>query len=898
MLSSFQTNNAGIAVPVSKLRQNSTHCRYANILGGVKEWFGYSLHQAQDDLSWSRVGFTNYVGKDEVFNTGTLALMTGLEYPVGRDDLQMYSYQGTLMGSTPGGGDILSDQLIYDTVIPKGAWYKLWHFHQSTTGIPFFYNGPQPFTNDNRYGLSIISGTVGSLINYLASTSTAAERMALANTNAASNQMIAPICIVSDTKVRSIGILGDSRTSGQAANAPFLFDYASDATLNACIGERLYGPMGAWINLAASGDSATSFTGGNGGRRANYLNYVTDVVNGFGTNDFQGAVDSASLIALDAKLKNMAQVRKKKFWGITVPPKTTSTDQWSTLANQTVVAGEQRRLDLNSYRRSRPAIYDGGILDSALGVEDSATGKWKVSPNAHTVTGSMTVGSNSFAASSGTFSNLDTGKTIVVLGAGASAGVLAGNMVYVDDTHVNIVDAVTGAAVNATTAVTNGTAYAICREFTGDGIHETQRGARAAANIIRNTIASQNVPNHAILSVGSNSGVRSGVLQQEASGEVVAVRLCIASKTLANQVLPQFKAIVATSDTAGGNTPSDTWQPNVGGVAYPAPADAQGRGWVPVTFNGGQLQITMPPATGETTQASNAVIRSDRIVLPSRSRKNGETGGPMYLARIEQTLANGQWTNAQADYSQYVASFGQPGVKVWRAQNMVGAGVSNPALNPTDMKSWYMMPFWFEFEYAAPHYSLIVSGDSRFVGGGHPVLPYTSWAVLPVQAAALPYPIDVSVLGASGFSSSQYLKLVYDFLNAGGRPTHVMFPVHSPNDSVLDAAAGDAAIARADAMITTLANLGIKTVLSTGYACGYNGSYETQRQRMIQWAKTQAASGRVILFDTDSVISDTTTTPGTGVIKAQYLFTGDKIHCNEAGNTAMGALLASVMLTA
>ncbi|MGF1948899.1 hypothetical protein ACQUFD_17725, partial [Enterococcus gallinarum] len=57
-------------------------------------------------------------------------------------------------------------------------------------------------------------------------------------------------------------------------------------------------------------------------------------------------------------------------------------------------------------------------------------------------------------------------------------------------------------------------------------------------------IASQNIPNHALLTVGGNKGITTGCMQQEASGQVVAVRLCIATKTLSSQVLPQFKAVV------------------------------------------------------------------------------------------------------------------------------------------------------------------------------------------------------------------------------------------------------------------------------------------------------------------------------------------------------------------
>lgn len=467
-------------IPGSLLRQNSTHCRYPNVLGNVREWFGYSLHLAKDDLTWSRVGFANYTAFQEIFNTGALQVTTGLEFPLGRDDLQMYSYQGGFVGSGPAGADIMSDALVYDTKIPKGSWYKLWHFHQNLAGgIPFASNGPQPWTNDASHGLDILSGTLGTAINYFMFTATAAERAALANTDASSNNKVVPMCIVSDTKVRSWGYLGDSRASGQGSAPSYLFDYVSDASLNACAAERIYGPLGAWINLSATQDSATSFLSGSGGRRSNYLNYVTDVVNLFGTNDFGVTADVPSTIALDAKIANLAQVRGKKFWGGTIPPKTTSTDQWLTLANQTVTAKEVNRLGLNTYRRGLPAIYTGGVIDFASIVEDAPTGKWNVAAGARTLTGAMTVGSNVFTAATGAFSAADNGKRIIVTGAAASAGLLAAQMVYVDATHVNLIDAVKGTPVNAATAVTVATTYVQCREFTADGTHETQFSGKA-----------------------------------------------------------------------------------------------------------------------------------------------------------------------------------------------------------------------------------------------------------------------------------------------------------------------------------------------------------------------------------------------------------------------------------
>ncbi|MGH2266535.1 hypothetical protein ACQ1Z3_15685, partial [Enterococcus faecalis] len=82
---------------------------------------------------------------------------------------------------------------------------------------------------------------------------------------------------------------------------------------------------------------------------------------------------------------------------------------------------------------------------------------------------------------------------------------------------------------------------------------------------------------------------------------------------------------------------------------------------------------------------------------------------------------------------------------------------------------------------------------------------------------------------------------------AGGSGTHVLVPVHTPNDGITTSTQGDAALARVDSFINTMTAAGIKTILSTGYACGYNGTAEQQRQRMIQWAKDQATAGRVIL---------------------------------------------------
>ena len=407
-------------------------------------------------------------------------------------------------------------------------------------------------------------------------------------------------------------------------------------------------------------------------------------------------------------------------------------------------------------------------------------------------------------------------------------------------------------------------------------------------------VAGQSYANNALISVGANAGVGTGYLQQEANGNVVAVRLCIASKVLSSGVPPTFKAVVATSDTAGSSVDT-VWSPNVDGVAYKAQADAQGRGWVPVTFNNGQQSIKMPVAVGSNATSYNAIIRSDRIPLPSRARKSGEAGGPMFLARIENIDPTAQYTSlGGVTYAEYLAQFGTAGIDVFRVAKTNNGAVSNLALAPADTTSGYGHPVWFEFEYATPHISLLIGGDSRYGGGGHPEITGISWMQKPLRAAALWLPINLYNLAGSSHSSASYIALINNYLDAGGRGTHCIVPVHTPNDGLNTTAGADAALAVLRSLIDRLKGLGIKVILSTGYACGYNGNSEIARKYCVAWAKAQ---NDVILFDTDAIISDITTTPGTGVIKSDYFFSGDNIHCNVAGNAAMATALVSLMQT-
>jgi hypothetical protein len=70
-------------------------------------------------------------------------------------------------------------------------------------------------------------------------------------------------------------------------------------------------------------------------------------------------------------------------WLATVAPRTTSTDNWATVANQTPVTGEAQRVAYNTSLRTSPPSWVAGIFDVAAQVESSLnSGAWKATGTA------------------------------------------------------------------------------------------------------------------------------------------------------------------------------------------------------------------------------------------------------------------------------------------------------------------------------------------------------------------------------------------------------------------------------------------------------------------------------------------------------------------------------------
>lgn len=455
---------------VPSLKQVATRCRYPNSIVSPLQVYSSSLHKAMDDIEWMVVGFANYYGAKEIDNTAALTVMTLVEYPIGSGAWTFITYNsGSLYGTIQPGRDILSDPTVLSTKIPKGEMFRLYHYHYSEGGIPCSFGGTGGNFPSGPYkeilgGSNTMDPPINPYMLYDAS------YLDMDVTNVPGVTAISPICILTNTTVKSYGILGDSRSANMAGLNGIPMDAPSDNNYLVAVSERTIPSNSAFINLSAGGDAIRLFKNElYGNKRMAYLRFVTNVMNSFGTNDFEGWT-SENLIEQDIALASRLFITGKPLATMTVPPKVTSTDYFTSYSGQTANADDANRIALNNYRKSSSIYTEVFDLDgvNATGV----TGKWDIWNTARSFAMSSTSGSNVITSAS-LFVPADAGKFIVLPGA-LGTSPLIGKVVYVDASTVQVVHPYSGLAINATATVTDETGYASALKMTWDGTHENQ----------------------------------------------------------------------------------------------------------------------------------------------------------------------------------------------------------------------------------------------------------------------------------------------------------------------------------------------------------------------------------------------------------------------------------------
>lgn len=169
-----------------------------------------------------------------------------------------------------------------------------------------------------------------------------------------------------------IGILGDSNGVGYN-------DIALGSDAYGYVRRALDTKM-SYVNLSYSGSGATN---SNTEYKLRHRLAVADKVRiddwylPYGTNDLSTGTTAAAIQANILAIAAILLKRGERVFCATIPPRTTSTDAWATAGNQTKMATEAQRLEMNAWFRSVPAPFTA-CIDLADDLETARnSGLWK-----------------------------------------------------------------------------------------------------------------------------------------------------------------------------------------------------------------------------------------------------------------------------------------------------------------------------------------------------------------------------------------------------------------------------------------------------------------------------------------------------------------------------------------
>jgi len=168
---------------------------------------------------------------------------------------------------------------------------------------------------------------------------------------------------VAAANARSIVLVGDSITYGQGDIS------STGAKGGSGWSSRMFDARMPWTKIAKPGQSIAQLLSAT--TRLNTflaaINYSEALIS-HGTNDLS---DGSSVASIQANFVTLAGLLNKSGAALihqsTLPPQTTSTDSWATVANQTILTGGNRasRPTLNDGIRAIPSYLTGQVLDRA-----------------------------------------------------------------------------------------------------------------------------------------------------------------------------------------------------------------------------------------------------------------------------------------------------------------------------------------------------------------------------------------------------------------------------------------------------------------------------------------------------------------------------------------------------
>lgn len=413
-----------------------------NFISTQKQSMTRSRHLCQQSVTSLQIVAANFYVPENGASLGvesapgsTATITASIEYPVGT--FTQLTFGGNASGTIPDGGILFSD--FASVTIPSGASFYVRQYITTAAGMVYVDNGAIDYTNGDgfHFGPSGISDqTLGGTVTH--------------NDNV---NGFFPLAILGRTTRPSCAIIGDSRAYGY-------LDFYSDTSGDKGEIARSIGPSLAYINLAVPSDKATLWVASHA-NRLQVAKLCSHSIIQLGINDLSGARTSAQLIS---DVTAIAGLIGKPAFFCTVAPRSTSTDLWATLANQTAFSGEAQRAAYNAAVRAGLSGA-AGYFEIADQVESARnSGKWRVDTVRTVSDFAISAGFASLSSATAAFTSADINKTVIVAGAGAAGASFAANILaVVNGTAVTL-------SANASTAVSG--ASGVIGVQTPDGIHE------------------------------------------------------------------------------------------------------------------------------------------------------------------------------------------------------------------------------------------------------------------------------------------------------------------------------------------------------------------------------------------------------------------------------------------
>lgn len=317
-----------------------------------------TTHFARSTISSLQIVIPNWyinvnAATDEQPTGATATVTASVEYPPAT--FTQIKFSGAASGSIPSGATLVSDAA--SVTIPNGSTFYIRIWYSNSAGIPqLVFNGNGMMSSDGTaFGTTTPDLTLSGSVSNNATTG------------------FFPAAIIAKTANPGICLWGSSRWLG----------ILDTANANGDLGEiaRSIGPSLAYTNMSASGDQIAKMVASNALRLA-LTQYCTTVITGDSAmNDLTIGVTPANVAALVSQFIALFPTGLP-VWISTLTPNSTSTDGWTSVANQTTVASNAVRVAFNNNVRacgSGTIVGMKGCIDIASSTESSLnSGLWRV----------------------------------------------------------------------------------------------------------------------------------------------------------------------------------------------------------------------------------------------------------------------------------------------------------------------------------------------------------------------------------------------------------------------------------------------------------------------------------------------------------------------------------------